>query len=203
MSTRTSERIGWKRCAAILFVCGCAGVGCAERIDVSIDVAIDSGPLAGNSYSGGFWYDPSETPLAEGKFAIHDFSFDFQDGQYGLDDNVGVAPGYTPTRVFLPPIVNDIPVQRIGLRLFVVDPVTEVGFRFVEDSLYAGDLYQSRFEYGGNASLVGEFGGPEFGRQGRGSVTYSTVTVPEPSTILMIATVGLAAFLPPTPRGDR
>ena len=82
------------RSLAALLLAFCLGLGAfaaqAAVVTTDFTVTLDSGALAGNSYSGWFSYDENDT-VGDGSILLNGFGFDFGGSSYGLAD-AAIAP---------------------------------------------------------------------------------------------------------------
>lgn len=77
------------RSLAALLLAFCLGLGAfaaqAAVVTTDFTVTLDSGALAGNSYSGWFSYDEADA-IGDGSVPLNGFGFDFAGISYGLTD---------------------------------------------------------------------------------------------------------------------
>ncbi|MEM7625742.1 MAG: hypothetical protein AAF333_08940 [Planctomycetota bacterium] len=175
---------------AALVVCGgscAAGQDIEDLVRLKFDVTLTTGPQQGEAFSGTLTDDDSVVLDLLGSRPVVALVFSYRDKIYRL----GASPEiYNGEATFIPELrpsgsIDGRPVVLHGLDMFFTDPEIDFGLSFVGTTPAPGQFVdQSRLSYGGDVLLVGEFGGPQFTRDGIGVVDYQEIAIPEPSALL-------------------
>jgi len=175
-----------------------ATVPTSSLVRSRFDVTFTTGTRQGESFSGTFIYDDSQQLDLFGTRPLRALTFTYRGKTYRLNHSPEIESSFGG---FIPELrptgsIDGQPVVFHGLQMFMADAQLDIGMNFISTTPAPGQFVnQSRMVYGSNVLLNGEFGGPEFMRDGRGIVTYQEVPIPEPSSAALSAMGAIAVLL--------